>query len=109
VKNSTALPLLVPSPNRLRSLAEMAGKVSADYRSSVMDLLCEDLRTEFEQHGFTVALPEQVDARFRALPSNPDSAVRLACEGRLSDALFVSEIFRWEGETPEIRPRICGL
>jgi len=99
VKNSTALPLLLPSSNPLRSLAEMAGKVSADYRSSVMDLLREDLRTEFEQHGFKVALPEQVDARFTALASNPDSAVRLAREGRLSGALFVSEIWRWEGET----------
>jgi ABC-type Mn2+/Zn2+ transport system permease subunit len=99
VKNSTALPLLLPSSNPLRSLAEMAGKVSPDYRSSVMDLLREDLRTEFEQHGFKVALPEQVDARFTALASNPDSALRLAREGRLSGALFVSEIWRWEGET----------
>jgi len=99
VKNSTALPLVLPSSNPLRSLAEMAGKVSADYRSSVMDLLRQDLQTEFEQRGFKVALPEQLDARFTALASDPDSAMRLAREGRLSGALFVSEIWRWEGET----------
>ncbi|HEX5605137.1 MAG TPA: metal ABC transporter permease [Candidatus Binatia bacterium] len=99
VKNSTALPLLLPSSNPLRSLAEMAGKVSSDYRSSVMDLLREDLRTELEQRGFKVALPEQVDVRFTAFTSDPDSALRLAREGKLSGALFVSEIWRWEGET----------
>jgi len=93
------LPLVLPSSNPLRSLAEMAGKVSADYRSSVMDLLRQDLQTEFEQRGFKVALPEQLDARFTALASDPDSAMRLAREGRLSGAVFVSEIWRWEGET----------
>jgi hypothetical protein len=44
-------------------------------------------------------LPEQVDARFTAFASNPDAAVRLAREGKLSGTLFVSEIWRWEGET----------
>ncbi|HEX7233332.1 MAG TPA: metal ABC transporter permease [Candidatus Binatia bacterium] len=99
VKNSTALPLLLPASNPLRSLAEMAGKLSSDYRSSVMDVLREDLRTEFEQRGFKVALPEEVDARFTGFASNPDAAARLAREGKLSGALFVSEIWRWEGET----------
>ena len=77
----------------------MAGKLSSDYRSSVMDVLREDLRTEFEQRGFKVALPEQVDARFTAFASNPDAAARVAREGKLSGMLFVSEIWRWEGET----------
>jgi ABC-type Mn2+/Zn2+ transport system permease subunit len=99
VRNSTALPLLLPASNPLRSLAEMAGKLSSDYRPSVMDVLREDLRTEFEQRGFKVGLPEQVDERFTAFASNPDAAARLAREGKLSGALFVSEIWRWEGET----------
>jgi hypothetical protein len=99
VRNSTALPLLLPASNPLRSLAEMAGKISSDYRSSVMEVLREELRTEFERRGFKIALPEQVDARFTAFASNPDAAVRLAREGNLSGTLFVSEIWRWEGET----------
>ena len=44
VKNSTGLSLLLPANNPLRSLAEMAGKISSDYRQSVMDLLRDDLR-----------------------------------------------------------------
>jgi hypothetical protein len=64
-----------------------------------MDVLREDLRTEFEQRGFKVGLPEQVDERFTAFASNSDAAARLAREGKLSGALFVSEIWRWEGET----------
>src|SRR5215475_14490885 len=51
VKNSTGLPLLLPATNPLRSLAEMAGKISSDYRESVMDLLRNDLRRDLEQRG----------------------------------------------------------
>ena len=33
------------------------------------------------------------------LPSDSASAARIAREGKLSDVVFVSEIFRWDGET----------
>ncbi|HYA27525.1 MAG TPA: metal ABC transporter permease [Acidobacteriota bacterium] len=99
VKNSTALPLLLPATNPLRSLAEMAGKISSDYRQSVMDLLRENLRVELEQRGFKVSLPEQADARFPAFSSADATAARVAREGNLAGAIFVSEIWRWEGET----------
>jgi hypothetical protein len=99
VKNSTALPLLLPSNNPLRSLAEMAGKISSDYRQSVMDLLRENLRTELEQRGFKISLPEEADARFPPFPADSAGATRMAREGKLSGMVFVSEIWRWEGET----------
>jgi ABC-type Mn2+/Zn2+ transport system permease subunit len=99
VKNSTGLPLLLPATNPLRSLAEMAGKISSDYRQSVMDLLREDLRRDLEQRGFRVTLPEQTDARFSVFPVEPGNAVRLAREGKLSGLIFVSEISRWEADS----------
>jgi hypothetical protein len=98
VKNSTALLLILPSNNPLRSLAEMAGKVSSDYRQTVMDLLRDDLRTELERKGFRISLPEEVDGRFTAFPSDDAAAARIAREGKLSGALFASEIRRWEVE-----------
>jgi ABC-type Mn2+/Zn2+ transport system permease subunit len=99
VKNSTGLTLLLPATNPLRSLAEMAGKISSDYRQSVMDLLRDDLRRELEQRGFRVTLPEQTDARFPAFPADTSNAVRVAREGKLSGLIFVSEISRWEADS----------
>jgi len=98
VKNSTALTLLLPATNPLRSLAEMAGKISSDYRQSVMDLLRDHLKAELEQKGFDVSLPEQKEARFPPLPADDKSALRLAREGQLSGIVFVSEIRRWEAD-----------
>jgi hypothetical protein len=98
VKNSTGLPLLLPSNNPLRSVAEMAGKISSDYRENVMDLLRDSLRRELGHKGYGVKIPEDVDKRFPALPSDKDGAVRLAREGKLSGLVFVSEIRRWEEE-----------
>jgi ABC-type Mn2+/Zn2+ transport system permease subunit len=99
VKNNSGLSLLLPATNPLRSLAEMAGKISSDYRQSVMDLLRDDLRRELEQRGFRVTLPEQTDARFPAFPAEPGNAVRMAREGKLAGLLFVSEISRWEASS----------
>ncbi|HZH84811.1 MAG TPA: metal ABC transporter permease [Phototrophicaceae bacterium] len=100
VKNSTALPLLLPSNNPLRSLAEMAGKISPeDYRQSVMDLLRQNLQSELGKKGFQTSLTEEKDARFPPLPSDSTGAARIARDGKLSGIVFVSEIFRWEGET----------
>jgi hypothetical protein len=99
VRNSTALPLLLPSNNPLRSLAEMVGKVSSDYRQNVMNLLRENLKTELAQKGFQISLPEEQDVRFVAFPTDANAAVRTAREGKLSGALFASEIWRWEIES----------
>lgn len=100
VKNSSTLPLLLPSNNPLRSIAEMAGKVlPEDYRQSVMDLLRQNLQTELGQKGFQISLPEDKDARFPALPADSAGATRIAREGKLSGMVFVTEIWRWEGET----------
>jgi ABC-type Mn2+/Zn2+ transport system permease subunit len=100
VKNSTALPLLLPSNNPLRSLAEMAGKISPeDYRQSVMDLLRQSLQSELGKKGFQISLTEEKDARFPPLPSDSAGAARIARDGKLSGVVFASEIFRWEGET----------
>jgi ABC-type Mn2+/Zn2+ transport system permease subunit len=98
VKNSTGLPLVLPSMNPLRSLAEMAGKTSSDYRQSVMDLLRENLQSELAQKGFQISLPEDKDARFPAFPADRAGATRMAREGKLSGMVFVTEIWRWEGE-----------
>ena len=100
VKNSTALPLLLPSNNPLRSLAEMAGKISPeDYRQSVMDLLRQNLQSELGKKGFQISLTEEKDARLPPLPSDSAGAARIARDGKLSGVVFISEIFRWEGET----------
>jgi hypothetical protein len=100
VKNSSALPLFLPANNPLRSLAEMAGKISpADYRQSVMDLLRQNLQTELGQKGFQISLPEDKDVRFPAFPADRAGATQMAREGKLSGLVFVSEIWRWEGES----------
>ena len=99
VRNNTALPLVLPSNNPLRSLAEMAGKISSDYRQNVMDLLRENLKTELAQKGFKVFLPEEKDVRFVAFPTDTNAAVRMAREGKLSGTVFASEIWRWEVES----------
>lgn len=100
VRNSTSSQLLLPSANPLRSLAEIAGKASSDYRESVMDLLRVHLRTELEQRGFKIALPEQQDSRFQTFPADAGATVRLAQQGQLSGVVFVSEIRRWDLESP---------
>jgi ABC-type Mn2+/Zn2+ transport system permease subunit len=99
VKNSSSSTLLLPGNNPLRSLAEMAGNVSSDYRQTVMDLLRENLKAELAQKGFVIALPEEKDARFAAFSTNTSAAVRMAREGELSGAVFASEIWRWEVES----------
>jgi len=63
-----------------------------------MDLLRDNLRTDLEQRGFRIALPEQKDARFPPLAADERDAIRLAREGDLKGAVFVSEIWRWETE-----------
>src|SRR5215813_13473479 len=97
VKNSTGLPLLLPSTNLLRSAGEMFGKVPSDYRQNVMDLLRDGLRQELQQNGYRVTFPEETDARFPPFSAETNSALQLGREGKLSGLVFVSEIWRWEG------------
>ena len=105
VKNSTALPLLLPSNNPLRSLAEMAGKMSADYRQSVMDLLRKSLETELAQRGFQVSLPEDKDARFAAFSADRDNALRVPGTESFPALFSSSEILRWEGGIAKVCAR----
>jgi len=65
----------------------------------VMDLLRQNLQTELGQKGFQISLPEDKDARFPAFPADSAGATRMAREGKLSGMVFVTEIWRWEGET----------
>src|SRR5262249_35930805 len=93
VKNSTGLPLLLPSTNLLRSAGEMFGKVPSDYRQNVMDLLRDGLH----KPGYGVAFPGEPAARFPPFPAETNAAVQLGREGKLSGLVLVSEIWRWEG------------
>jgi hypothetical protein len=99
-RNSTGASLRIPGSNPLRSLAEMAGKVSSDYRPTVMDLLRESLKQEFTQRTTTVRFPEETDARLSALPLGPDGSARIAREAKLTGLLLLSEIRRWDAEAP---------
>jgi len=97
-RNSTNYDLRVPGANPLRSLAEMAGKVSSDYRPRVMDLLRESLTQEFRQRKTAVRYPEDTDARLSTLTLDNEGAARLARDAKLSGALLLSEIRRWDSE-----------
>lgn len=96
VKNSTSLPLVLPESNPLRSLAEMAGKLSPESRANVMDLVRDNLKSALQQKGFRISFPEDKESRFPALPADVERAVRRAREGGLSGVAFISEIWRWE-------------
>ena len=94
-KNDTTVNLVLPENNPLRSLAEMAGKISSESRRTVMDLLRDELQSEFTQRGFKVSRPEEADKRLANLPFAADSAAGNAREGRLSGHLLLSDILRW--------------
>ena len=55
-------------------------------------------RDERANNGYRVLLPEVADHRFPPLAAESNGAVRVAREGKLSGVIFVSEIWRWEGE-----------
>ena len=98
VRNSTDSDLRLPGANPLRSLGEMAGKVSPDYRPTVMDLLRASVKREIEQRKAQARFPEEHDARFAVLPFGNEAAARIAREGGLDGALLLSEIRRWEAD-----------
>lgn len=101
VRNSTGLELRLPETNPLRSLAEMAGKISPESRETVMDLLRESVQNELSQRGFSVSYPEQVDKRVASFPSASEAAASAARQGTLSGMLFLAEILRWNADSKQ--------
>lgn len=100
VRNSTDADLRLPGTNPLRSLGEIAGKISPDYRPTVMASLRADIKREMEQKRVRVSFPEEHDARLSVLPLGPEAAARIARQGGLDGSLFLSEIRRWDLEAP---------
>lgn len=100
VRNGSTSDLRLPGGNPLRSLGEMAGKVSADHRPTVMEILRDALRREAQQRKLPARYPEEYDARFSVLPLAPEAAARIARGAGLQGALLLSEIRRWDGDTP---------
>ncbi len=100
VRNRSGSSLRVPGSNPLGSLAEMAGKVSSDYRPTVMDLMRESLKQELVQRQAMVRFPEEAEARLGTLPGESEAAARVAREGKLKGVLLLSEIRRWDAEAP---------
>jgi ABC-type Mn2+/Zn2+ transport system permease subunit len=98
VRNSTNLELRLPGTNPLRSLAEMAGKLSSGYRLTVMDLLRDSLQSELEGRKVKVAFPESHDARLEAFSPDPASAAQTARQGKLSGLLLLTDVQRWSAE-----------
>ena len=102
VRNGTGSDLRLPGTNPLRSLGEMAGKLSPDYRPTVMDLLRGSLQRELQQRQITVLLPEERDVRLQSFPFDGVSAAATARTANLSGWLWLSEIRRWhtDGHSP---------
>ncbi|MGH7854489.1 MAG: hypothetical protein ACREP3_13680 [Candidatus Binatia bacterium] len=98
-RNSTDADLRLPGANPLRSLGEIAGKTSPDYRPTVMDLLRTSVKREMGQRKAQARFPEEHDARLSVLPLGSAAAARIAREGGLDGSLFLSEIRRWEADT----------
>ena len=96
VRNSTDTDLRLPGTNPLRSLGEIAGKISPDYRPTVTALLRADIKQKMEQKGVRVIIAEEHDARLSVLPVAPEAASRIARQSGLDGTLFLSEIRRWD-------------
>ena len=97
-RNSTNSDLRLPSGNPLRSLGEMAGKISPEYRPTVTDLLRDAVRRTAEERKIWARYPEEHDARLKSLPLEPQAAARGAREASLNGALLLTDVRRWEGE-----------
>ena len=102
VRNSTGADLRLPGTNPLRSLGEIAGKISPDYRPTVMDLLRGSIKRELEQRRIAVSFPEERDARLQSFPFEAASAATNARAANLSGWLLLSDIRRWhtDGRAP---------
>ena len=107
VRNSTASELRLPGTNPLRSLGEMAGKVSPEYRPTIPELLRDALRREAERRKVPVRYLEEYDARLKSLPAAPETAARSGREFKMEGNLLLTEIQRWETEaTGLMRARV---
>jgi ABC-type Mn2+/Zn2+ transport system permease subunit len=102
VRNSTGSDLRLPGTNPLRSLGEIAGKISPEYRPTVMDLLRSSMKKELEQRRIAVSLPEERDARLQSFPFEAASAATNARAASLSGWLLLSDVRRWntDGRAP---------
>jgi ABC-type Mn2+/Zn2+ transport system permease subunit len=100
-RNSTNFNLTLPATNPLRSLAEMAGKDSADSRPTVMDVLRDALQKELAQKGFKMSQPEQADKRLASFPFVTESAAGVARQANLTGVLFLSDILRWNADAKQ--------
>jgi ABC-type Mn2+/Zn2+ transport system permease subunit len=102
VRNSSGADLRLPDNNPIRTLAEMAGKISPDYRPTVMDLLRAALKRELEQRGVAVSLPEDRDTGLRSFGADPVAAATIAQTSQLSGWLLLCDIRRWhtDGRSP---------
>lgn len=100
VRNSTDSELRPPGTNPLRSLAEMSGKITPDYRPTVPDALRASLKQELERRAVQVRFPDDHDARLSALPLEPEAAARIGRGRNLEGVILLSEIRRWEVEAP---------
>jgi ABC-type Mn2+/Zn2+ transport system permease subunit len=100
-RNSTSLSLTLPATNPLRSLAEMAGKESAESRPTVMDLLRESLQKQLAQREFKISMPEQTDKRMATFSFSTDAALSAARQAKLTGALFLADILRWNVDSKQ--------
>ena len=98
-RNSANADLRLPGANPLRSVGEIAGKVSPDYRPTVMDLLRAALKRELERRKALARLPEEHDMRLSVLPLAHNAAARIGREGGLDGALLLTEVRRWDADT----------
>lgn len=98
VRNSTSSDLRLPATNPLRSLAEMAKKLDAGQRPTVMDLLRDEIRNELERRAVQFGFPEQRDGRLGAFPFDAASAATGARQANLSGYLLLSDIRRWDSD-----------
>ena len=64
-----------------------------------MDLLRDNLQTNSSKKAFKFLFPRIKMRAFRRFPPTAQERLALAREGKLSGMVFVSEIWRWEGET----------
>lgn len=97
VRNSTPSSLRLPASNPLRSLGEIAGRLSPESRETVMDLLRQALQSELRQRGVQASFPELKDPRLANF-SMHGTAAATAREGQLSGLILLTEIRRWNSE-----------
>jgi ABC-type Mn2+/Zn2+ transport system permease subunit len=98
VRNTTGAELRLPGTNPLRSLGEIAGKISPAYRPTVMDLLRDAVQFQLESRNIKVALPERHNARLEAFSPQPESAAQSAREGKLAGLILLTNIRRWDAD-----------